>query len=315
MREPPDAPARLYEASLSTMWGIKKFSEFGDFFPACRALGFLGVELNHQVNPAMLSGIDLRSQRITSIHEPCPAAVPATALKVQDCVISSLDEERRREGINAIKRSLDLARELGTRAVVIHAGQVRADGSAENEMRLLFDRGQAGSPKYLEIRERFVRLRAKSIGAHLEAVKRSMLELLEYAGEFPLCLGIENRYHYLDIPGPDELAEILDLAEPERIGFVYDVGHAQALDKLGFYPHETWLKRHAGRIVGTHLHDARGISDHRAPGLGEVDFRKVASYLPRAAFRTLEIQGFNTPEQIEAGMNLLADTGCVNLIQ
>jgi len=33
----------------------------------------------------------------------------------------------------------------------------------------------------------------------------------------------------------------LGLAGPDRIGFIYDVGHAYTLDYLGFYSHEEWL--------------------------------------------------------------------------
>ena len=54
----------VYDASLSSMWGVKKFAAFGDFLLAGPRLGFAGIELNHQVRPAMLSGLDLKSCRI-----------------------------------------------------------------------------------------------------------------------------------------------------------------------------------------------------------------------------------------------------------
>ena len=71
--------------------------------------------------------------------------------------------------------------------------------------------------------------------------------------------------------------ELLSLADSSQLGFIYDVGHAQALDRLGFYPHEDWLKRYSSRIFGTHLHDVIGVTDHYAPGLGEIDFKSIAS--------------------------------------
>jgi sugar phosphate isomerase/epimerase len=73
-----------------------------------------------------------------------------------------------------------------------------------------------------------------------------------------------------------------------------------------------WLKRFGGRIFGVHLHDVIGISDHHAPGLGDVDFRKVAGYLPKESFRTIEVMSFNAPEQIRTGLKYLVDAGCVN---
>ncbi len=150
---------------------------------------------------------------------------------------------------------------------------------------------------------------------YLESVRKSLRELLEYARPLGVRLGIENRYHYSDIPTQDEMEGILAMAGPDQLGFIYDVGHAQTQDRLGFYPHEQWLKRYASRMIGTHIHDVIGIHDHRAPGLGEVDFQMVAGYLPKDAFRTIEVLSFNTPEQIKAGMQILVDTGCVSLIE
>ena len=311
----PASNERVYDASLSSMWGIKKFAAFGDFLLAAPRLGFTGIELNHQVSPGMLAGVDLNGCRVTSIHEPCPAVIAEEELKKQDLLISSPDEEHRREGVNSIKRSIDLAGELGSGTVVVHCGQLQGDWTSEQEIRSLYESGQARSQKYQELKSRFVDLRLSLVGPYLEAVKKSLVELIEYAGRFKVRLGIENRYHYFDIPTPDELGGILELAGPDRIGFVYDVGHAQTQDRLGFVPHETWLERFAGRMLGTHIHDVIGIQDHHAPGLGEVDFRWVAGYLPKEAFRTIEIMRFNSPEQIKSGLQILVETGCVNLIQ
>jgi sugar phosphate isomerase/epimerase len=146
-----------------------------------------------------------------------------------------------------------------------------------------------------------------------ESVKKSILELLTYAQKTKVRLGIENRYHYMEFPSPDELEILLGLADPDQIGFIYDVGHAQTLDLLGFYPHEEWLNRFGPRIIGTHLHDVLGTTDHYAPGLGNVDFDMVAAYLPENAFRTCEFQTFNTPEQVKTGLKMLVEHGCIKL--
>jgi sugar phosphate isomerase/epimerase len=157
--------------------------------------------------------------------------------------------------------------------------------------------------------------RLSLIGPRMEAVEKSLKELLEYAGRLGVCLGLENRYHYFDIPTQDEMPALLALAEPDRIGFIYDVGHATVMNRLGFFPDEMWLKTFGGRIVGTHLHDVIGVTDHHAPGLGDVDFRMVGRYLPKEAFRTVEVMNFNSFEQIKAGLKILVDTGVVNVIQ
>jgi sugar phosphate isomerase/epimerase len=188
---------------------------------------------------------------------------------------------------------------------------VSNDLSAEKELRKLFEAGKTKTDEYLEQEKNMMKRRADLIGPRLEAVKKSLLELLDYAAPLRIRLGLENRYHYFDIPSLDEMGELLVLADPERLGFIYDVGHAQTMDRLGFYPHEEWLRRYSPRIIETHLHDVVGVNDHHAPGLGEVDFDMVASYLPDDAIRTFELQATNSPEQVKAGLKYLIETGCV----
>jgi sugar phosphate isomerase/epimerase len=149
----------------------------------------------------------------------------------------------------------------------------------------------------------------KKLPLHLEAAFSSLLELAEYAKPYSVQIGIENRYHYFDIPGIDEMQTLLSAAGSDQIGFVFDVGHATALDHLGYFRFEDWLKRYSSRIIGVHIHDVNGIEDHLAPGLGKVDFKNLAKYLPPEAFRTLEVKVSNTPEQITAGMKVLQESG------
>jgi putative hydrolase of the HAD superfamily len=305
----------IYDASLSTMWASKNFPTLNDFFLASERLGFAGIELNHQMNSEKLSGVDLGKYSIRSIHEPCPADISMDTLKARDWLISSVDEKRRQQGVQAVMHSIELAEKLSVKTLVVHAGTVSMDMALENRLRQLFNAGLKESSEYQETKGLMLDNRLKLSGPCLVSVKKSLKELLEFARRFGIRLGLENRYHYYDIPNQDEMAALLALDEQERIGFIYDVGHGTAMDRLGFFPNEMWLKRFGDRIFGTHLHDVVGISDHRAPGLGDVDFRMVAGYLPQKAFRTIEVMSFNSPEQIKAGMKILVDSGCVNLIQ
>ena len=299
-------------AALSTMWATKTLPTLTDFFEFARRAGFSRIELNHKVTSAMLEGIDLSRYQISSVHEPCPADISADELKKRGWLISSTKEENRREGVKAIQRSIDLARQLKASIVVVHAGHVHSNTGPEKKLRAVIASGRRESDEYSEIHGQMIQARAES-EAGFESVQKSILELLAYAEGSGVRLGIENRYHYMEFPSPDELEILLSLAEPDRIGFLYDVGHAQTLDALGFYPHEEWLKRFGSRIIGTHLHDVVGTTDHYAPGLGIIDFDMVASYLPEDALRTCEFQAFNTPEQVKAGLKVLIERGCIKL--
>jgi sugar phosphate isomerase/epimerase len=310
-RPQPNVDA-VCNASLSTMWAIQTVPTLNDFVEFARRTGFARIELNHKVTSAMLDGVDLL-HRVSSVHEPCPADISADELKKRDWLVSSINEDCRREGVQAIQRSIDLASQLHASTIVVHVGHVSLDTVLEKKLRALIADGKRDSEEYRRIRQQMIEVRAEAVEPHLESVKKSIRELLAYAKNKKVKLGIENRYHYMEIPSPDEMEVLLSLADSDRLGMIYDVGHAQVLDILGFYPHEEWLKRFGPRILGTHLHDVLGTTDHYAPGLGSVDFSMVAKYLPENAFRTCEFQTFNTPEQVRAGLQVLVERGCVKL--
>ncbi len=205
----------------------------------------------------------------------------------------------------AIKRSVDLAHELGAGAVIVHPGRVDIDPKLEFHLLTLYRQGKAGTSEYIAARERLRAARAAQAGANMRSVRRSLLELAEYAVARGVCLGLENRYHFFEIPVPDEVDELLHLGCGDTIGYWHDVGHAVVLENLGFGSHEEWLRRFAGQMVGIHLHDVVGIDDHRAADQDGVDWSLVARYLPPGALRTCEFQPSNPPEEVRAALERL----------
>ncbi len=298
-----------WNASLSSMWMVGRFAEFNDFQKTTHGLGFRGIELNHQIDLNVLERMEFTRHEVSGVHEPCPADVPMPVLKQKDWLISSLDEENRRQGIRMVKRSINLAHQLGAPRVILHAGQIHGMDDLEGKIRKLYQSGKEKSPEFNKLVKEVKKYKDKKVRLHLEASFTSLQELVEYAGQYSIQIGIENRYHFMDIPGLDDMQTLLSVANPAQLGFIFDIGHATAMDHLGFYKFEDWLDRYASRIIGVHLHDVNGIEDHLAPGLGKVDFKRVASYLPPDAFRTLEVKVNNTPEQITAGMKLLHESG------
>ncbi len=310
LRKPPQ-PETVYAASISSMWAIKRFNKFADFMETARRQGFSGIELNHQVDSDLLAGVDFNQTSISSIHEPCPADISAHELKNRDWLISSMDEERRIEGVKSIQRSIDLAKKLDARVIIIHAGMVHPDRELEDRLRNLVESGQEQTAACHEIKQTLIQNRFGLAPDHFESVRRSLSELLEYADGTGIILGIENRYHYDEIPSPDELERLLGLAGADRLGLIFDVGHAQILSRLGFYAFDEWLLRFSARLIAVHLHDVRGLQDHLVPGQGEVDFDRIKVFLPKNSLRTLEFQGHHTQEEVQAGLSYLWQHGCV----
>jgi sugar phosphate isomerase/epimerase len=56
------------------------------------------------------------------------------------------------------------------------------------------------------------------------------------------------------------------------------------------------------------------VTDHYAPGLGEVDFTKIASFIPENSFRTLELLPGNTLAQVKDGLKFLVEAGCIKYL-
>ena len=301
----------LWDAALSTMWAIKRFEHLPDFVTAAQRIGFHQFELNHQVDSRMLADLDFAHLTITAVHEPCPADIPTPELKSRGWLLSATNEENRKQGVRFVMRSVDFARKVGARFVIVHLGSVSVTPQWEFDLRRLYNQRKIYSPEAVELQQRMVAERATLAPAHIDAVQKSLVELAEYAAQAGVCLGIENRYHFGDIPHPDEMDLLLQNHAPAQVCFWYDSGHAQALDRLGFFTHETWLQRFVGRIRGMHLHDVRGIEDHFAPGLGDVDWEMVARYAPAGALRTLELKPENKPEAVVLGMQRLVETGIV----
>jgi len=305
---------RLTNASISTMWAINNYPDLNDFFKVAISMGFQMVELNHQVGTGMLAQVNFDHHKLSSIHEPCPADISTKERVDRDWLISATLEENRTRGVQAVKKSVDLAKKLAAPVVVMHCGTVPFALNHESKLRSLLKAGKEATEEFHLIKAEFEQHRQNLVRPRLQAVQNSLAELLEYAGEAHIKIGLENRYHYMDIPSIDEMEELLGLADSTSLGFIYDVGHAQALDRLGFYPHDEWLIRFSSRMIGCHLHDVIGLTDHYAPGLGEIDFNHIAKYLPERAFRTVEILPGNTLAQVSNGIKILAQVGCIRYL-
>src|SRR4030042_5182778 len=195
------------------MWALKNYPNLNDFFEVSKHLGFQKIELNHQVDTAMLSRVKLDHYQFSSVHEPCPADISTKDLVDRDWLISSPDDDSRKRGVVAVKKSIDLAHKLAAPIIVVHCGSILSTKNYESELRLLFDAGVAQSDRYLDIKSKFIPYRKDLVSPRLKAVKKSLIELIDYATQFHVKLGLENRYHYMDIPSIDEMEEFLGLAD------------------------------------------------------------------------------------------------------
>lgn len=302
---------RLREPSLSTMWIQRRFNRLADFFAAGRSMGFTRFELSHVLTTAMFEGAVPGEQTITSVHDPCPRPPERKTARGNPVFLSSVDEEARARAVAVAKATVDTAFRFGAEAVILHMGRVVVDRELEARLRELHKRGLAGTAEYAAAKERLIAARAEKAAQHLAAAIRSLAELVPYASQQGIALGLENRVYYLEIPTYEEMGILLERFDGPPVFYWHDTGHAQVLANLGFTPQEEWLRSFATRMVGIHFHDVQGIEDHLVAGMGEVDFSAIAPYVPEDAIRTCEFDWPFTPEEIMAGVEHLRKAGCL----
>jgi len=302
----------LYDVALSSMWWNRPQMSADEFCARGREMGFVRFELNHQVPPEVLAQFNFGLYHIGSLHDPCPAVIPAKTLEKNDQVITSLDESLRELAVEGVKNTITAAYELGARHVVIHPGRIIGNHSLDDELRVMYRNGLKGTDQFESQRQRVMADRASRRDAHLEALIKSLREIVPFSEGKGLTLGFENRYHYYELPIYDELELLLNEFQQPWVGWHFDLGHLQTLTQLGLTDFDPWLEHFGPRITGVHLHDVRGITDHQAPGTGELDFLKIAKALPPYCYRTVEVDKSTSIENMTAGLKLLARTGCIN---
>jgi sugar phosphate isomerase/epimerase len=210
------------------------------------------------------------------------------------------------------KESIAWAARFNAKKVVVHLGAVEAGGEMfeeEYRMRRLFDGGEADDPEFAQLRERAIERRAAGATEHVAAARRSLLELVAAARPHGIAIGLENRYHYHEIPHPAEYAALLEGLTLEEAGYWHDTGHAEVLHRLGFIDRHEWLGRLSNQCIGAHLHDVLGIGDHRAPGDGDVDWGYIVEGVKHLPAYTLEINQWQSDERVCEAIGFLESIG------
>jgi len=302
----------LPQVALSTMWGKDRFDDMAEFAAKAKEFGFSHVEVNVSVSPQRLGELVETSIPISSIHSPSPAVLSSKGVPVANLSLSSLEQNEREEAVSFAKKTIDLASEVGAKAIVLHMGEIPIDLGLDDELRRLYQHNRSQTQEYDQAKTGLACQRISKAPPYLETARKSLRELSEYSQAKGIMLGLETRFYFHEVPNIDEMEELLREVEGSLVGYWHDVGHAEVNQRLGFTPHEEWLSRFADKMIGIHLHDVLGISDHRPPGKGDVDWNMVAEYLPHEAIKVCEIAEWNEAEQIQGVTAFLQKQGIID---
>jgi len=175
-----------------------------------------------------------------------------------DINLASTNPDFRALSEDQIGRELELASDIGAGTVVVMPGRLHALAPAPAEVvrRDLID---------------------------------SLTRLLDRAETAGVTIGLENSpYGYLG--SSEELVALTDEIDHPRLGIVYDVANALAIED----PAEG-IATVAHRLVLTHLSDAwRDRWTHTSPGRGDIDFAAIAG-----ALSAIDYTGHNVYELID----------------
>ncbi|MEP6870841.1 MAG: sugar phosphate isomerase/epimerase [Anaerolineaceae bacterium] len=300
--------------ALSTMYAQQeRFADGADFARYAAEAGYDGIEISHSTREDKLQQIlDSGILPVTSVHQPAPWVRHNDGRGNSHCNLASTDEAERRAAVGHASNSINWAAHIGVNRLVVHLGQVTdvaEQFQEELEMRRLFDAGRHGEPRFAELREVVMARRRDEREPYLERARASLLELVRAAERHGIAIGLENRYHYHEIPLVDEYEALLDGFNLEQAGYWHDVGHAEVLHRLGFVERRTWLDAHSKRCIGAHLHDVMGIGDHRAPGDGDVSWDYVVAGVGNLPRYTLEINQHQPDERVSGAPAFLKRIG------
>jgi sugar phosphate isomerase/epimerase len=292
--------------ALSTAWGARRTKEPAKLIEEARRLGFDCMELHHSLTLTSVAGILEASERgeitVASLHNFCPAILWRSGPDAYSP--SSLDRRERSMSVKKTKETIDMAARFGAKVVVMHLGRVEMKDYT-SALIALYDAGQKGTPRYERIKGKLLAKREKKRKRHMDVLYRSLDELVSYSEPKGIKIGIENRYSAEDIPFLDEIKLILDEFQGSNIRYWHDVGHAQCAEELDIAGHESFLQMFSDRMVGIHLHDVIGVSDHRVPLTGEFDFKKLKPYLSKDTIKVVEAFVDAPDEQVVEGMEYI----------
>lgn len=293
--------------AMSTGWNSKRHVEAKDIIDEIVGLGINGLEAGYTLTMSQLEGLvallPQHKVQVTSVHNFCPKPASHKRAWGDDFILSSLDEEKRRPGVEATLETLEWARKLGARIVVMHLGQVDLDKSIFAAIKQASNDGRPAQDLEPLVKEAKW-LRASLADRHLDAVRRSLEEIVARLPD-GIILGLESRSDHHEIPNLAEMQQLLS-EFGDAVGYWHDVGHTYMQESQGYYAKDEYVKTLCRRMVGLHIHDAVGTSDHRAPGDGEIDYAaSVKPYLREGMALVLELHPRVTPEEAARGIKHL----------
>lgn len=297
------------EYTLSTSCYGARLKTIEDQAFAAVAMGFRRIELGLLDAPVKLNGFE-ESRRETGI---CVRSIIAGCLDPRSMNMSgtrlgSMDEDGRDMAVNSVRRHIRLAQRYQCPVVIVRGCEVEDKALREESDRLHARLVREGPTDEVKAAARDLVGRVQKKGQRqVEHLCRSLHLLMN---EFPETrIAIEGGESFLDLLNFQAVGWTLDDLEKHGLSYWHDTGRVHQRERSGLPTQGQWLDAYANRMIGVHLQDAADMTTEMPPGSGEVDFKLVAGYVPKAAERVLEVNPRHGRAEILAAVQFLVDNG------
>jgi len=274
-----------------------------------RELGFEHAELSHGIRISLLPGIiesvDAGDIKISTLHNFCPLPIGVNQANPNLFRFSSLDTRERENAWRYSLKTLEMARRLSAKLVVLHLGSLDMKDYTDKLIGMVAA-GQQQTPKYEKLCAEVIDRREMKKEKHLRLANEMLERLGGEAEARGVKLGIENREALEEIPLESDFTLFFKEFSSPTICYWHDTGHAQIKENLGFIHHAMHLGSLAHRLAGFHIHDVQfPARDHCPPGSGMIDFGALKPLVKPEHIKVFELNPGVAVEDLKRGVNHL----------
>ncbi len=297
--------------ALSTAWNSKVTHDTKKMLDDIKTLGIDFIELGYNITPLRLKEIKSllpkTGLKVSSVHNYCPLpleGMPRRSL-TDRFRLSSLSEFERRKAVNATKKTIETATDFNASIVILHIGTVEFEQDSTSMLLQLYRKNLKDASEYENMKSRFLTYRTSACEPFLKSAMISLEELIPFAAEHNIKLGIETRYYPNEIPDFQELGIIFKVFKNDEIVYWHDLGHGEVNERLGFTKHKKFLEKYKKRLYGMHIHDLKGIDDHLAPFTADMKFSIIKPYIDKHTLLVIEAHSQATHEELKLAIEKL----------
>ena len=298
--------------SLSTNWHSSRCETGDEVVDEALSLGFDSIELSYKLTPEQLGGIksrvDAGAIRVSSVHSPCPLPSPDASPTPEPFSMTATDEEERQKACALVVGSLNVAVDFGAPVVVAHAGHVSMSGLTDRWVSLRQSERRPGIIQRFLLNRKMKQREEKS-AAHMDALRRSLSEILPFFDDAKVVLALENLPYWEGIPSETEMETLHREFDTPSLRYWHDIGHGQVRENICVGNHLEWVRRLLPITVGCHIHDVIGITtDHLAPGQGGIDFGAFRELSADSIAHVFEPSALVDREALAEGLSIIRRT-------